>query len=69
MVLLELHNNNSLDWLHLNFIFLKRKFWSSNLLFNEKAFSARKKFSRALFTSCVTREVGGKLYFSTLSHK
>ena len=25
MVLLELHNSNSLDWLHLNFIFLKRK--------------------------------------------
>ena len=25
MVLLELHNNNSLDWLHLNFIFFKRK--------------------------------------------
>ena len=49
--------------------FLREKFWSSNLLFNEKAFSARKKFSRALFTSCVTREVGGKLYFSTLSHK
>ena len=63
MVLLELHNNNSLDWPHLNFIFLKRKILEFYLM---KKLSQLEKDFRAHYLRPVLHEKWAENYIFLL---